>query len=131
MNKIIPLMFTLTLLSSCQKSYEPVPTPVERQFTLGVAQREISQGMSQGDVATVLGSPNIVTKDKCGLETWVYDKIASEASYKQSSSGICLILIGGSSSQGYARTSQKTLTIVIKYNSDQLVESVSYHASQF
>jgi len=57
----------------------------EREMTLGIVQKEIRVGLSQADVAAALGSPNIVTKDSADKETWVYDKIASEASYSASS----------------------------------------------
>ena len=38
----------------------------------------------EDQVATALGSPNIVTRDAEGRETWIYDKIATEASYSNS-----------------------------------------------
>jgi len=119
----------------------------EREMTVGIVQKEIRVGMSQADVATALGSPNIVTKDSSGKETWVYDKIATEASYSQSSGGIgggagagaiispVLVLggIGGGYSKraGATSTTQKTLTVIIKFDDKQLVESFSYHASKF
>jgi hypothetical protein len=103
--------------------------------------------MSQADVAAALGSPNIVTKDSEGKETWIYDKIATEASYSKSSSqisggggaggiaGTTLLLgiIGGGYSQasGAASSTQKTLTVIIKFNDKNQVDSFSYHSSKF
>jgi len=119
----------------------------EREMTLGVVQKEIRVGMSQADVATSLGSPNIVTKDIEGKETWIYDKIASEASYSTDSGGIggaagaggiagsALILggVGGSygRSAGASSSTQKTLTVVIKFDKSSNVESFTYHTSKF
>ncbi len=107
----------------------------EREMTLGIVQKEIKVGMSQADVATALGSPNMVTKDGTGKETWVYDKIASEASYSRSSGGVSatLILIGAGYSKdaGATATTQKTLTVVIKFNNNNLVDSFTYHTSKF
>ena len=119
----------------------------EREMTLGVVQKEIRVGMSQADVATALGSPNMVSKDDAGKETWIYDKIATEASYSNSSSSVgggvgagglagpALILggIGGSHSQnaGASSSSQKTLTVVIKFGKNNNVESYTYHSSKF
>ena len=54
-------------------------------MTVGVVQREIHTGLTQDQVAEALGSPNIVTRDASGNETWIYDKIATEASYSNSS----------------------------------------------
>lgn len=123
-------------------------TAQEREMTVGIVQKEIRVGMSQADVASALGSPNIVTRDSEGKETWVYDKIATEASYSQSGGGLgggvgaggvagnALILggVGGSygKSAGAVGTTQKTLTVIIKFAKDTgLVESFSYHASKF
>lgn len=119
----------------------------EREMTVGIVQKEIRKGMSQADVAIALGSPNIVTNDGSGKEAWIYDKIATEASYSNSSGGIsggvgagglagsALILggVGGgySKSAGASSTTQKTLTVVIKFDNRGRVESFSYHASKF
>ena len=54
-------------------------------MTLGVVQSSIREGMDQATVATTLGSPNIVTTDANGNETWIYDKISTETSHSSSS----------------------------------------------
>lgn len=123
----------------------------EREMTVGVVQKEIRVGMSQADAAQALGSPNIVTRDSGGNETWIYDKIATEASYSDSSEsgsvgggvggggilGKVLVLGGifgsksGSSSAGANSTTQKTLTVVIKFDRNSAVKDFSYHSSKF
>ena len=47
----------------------------EREMTVGTVQREIRKGMDQASVAEALGSPNIVSKDKEGRETWITTKL--------------------------------------------------------
>ena len=117
----------------------------EREITLGIAQKEIKTGMSQADVASALGSPNIVSKDSEGNESWIYDKIATEVSYSRESGGVGALggglieswsmVLGGSGSYskstGAAAQTQKTLTIVIKFDENNLVKSLSYHSSRF
>ncbi|MBN9399631.1 MAG: hypothetical protein J0I17_05570 ['Candidatus Kapabacteria' thiocyanatum] len=103
----------------------------ERNMTVGIVQREIRKGMSGAEVAEALGSPNIVTKDEKERETWVYDKIATEASYSQSQNNLFLILFNSSSQQGAASTTQRTLTVVIKYDASGKVDSFTYHQSKF
>jgi outer membrane protein assembly factor BamE (lipoprotein component of BamABCDE complex) len=122
---------------------ESLPQAKEREMTLGIVQKEIHSGMSQPDVAVALGSPNIVTRDSDGRETWIYDKIASTAAYSKSAGyGTVLVIgifgdVGGGIAPGYSRetgaaeTTQKTLTVVIKFDERSLVESFSYHASKF
>jgi outer membrane protein assembly factor BamE (lipoprotein component of BamABCDE complex) len=103
----------------------------EQEMTVGKVQKEIRVGMSGAQVAEALGSPNIVTKDEGGDETWVYDKIATEASYSENSSGLFLILYGSTSRSGAAATTQRTLTVVIKFDANSKVKTFSYHASKF
>ena len=103
----------------------------EQDITVGKVQKEVRVGMSGAQVAEALGSPNIVTKDEGGDETWVYDKIATEASYYENSSGLFLVLYGSTSRSGAASTTQRTLTVVIKYDANSKVKSFSYHASKF
>ena len=103
----------------------------ERELTVGTVQKKIRVGMSQADVAEALGSPNIVTKDSTGKETWIYDKIATEASYSKDSGGAWLILGTYGKEAGAAGTTQKTLTVIIKFNEKGLVDSFTYHTSKF
>ena len=103
----------------------------EREMTLGIVQKEIRAGLTQGEVATAMGSPNIVTRDAAGNETWIYDKIATEASYSQSAAYGTILILGASSAAGAAATTQKTLTVVIKFDDAQRVETFSYHSSRF
>ena len=110
----------------------------EREMTVGTVQREISKGMDQASVAEALGSPNIVSKDKEGRETWIYDKIASEVSYSSSASSIgtgllptLIVGLGRASVSGASASTQKTLTVVIKFDDQQLVDTFSYHTSKF
>jgi outer membrane protein assembly factor BamE (lipoprotein component of BamABCDE complex) len=152
----IPLLLQATVvicqvaaLSGCMTAAQhaaQLPSASERQMTLGVAQKEIKKGMSQGDVAAVLGAPNIVSQDADGRETWIYDKIATEVAYSQSSvsGGIGGLLIGvgagvgggalggigASQSAGAASQTQRTLTVVIKFRNG-LVDDMSYHSSSF
>jgi len=143
-NLIVLLIFAGGCMSASEHS-ESLHSSKEREMTLGVVQKNIRTGMSQADVAEALGSPNIVTKDNEGNETWIYDKIATEVSYSKDSGGIIggagaaienwrLVPVGGvgySKSAGAAAQTQKTLTVVIKFDEKQQVKSLSYHASKF
>jgi outer membrane protein assembly factor BamE (lipoprotein component of BamABCDE complex) len=101
------------------------------RITVGKVQREIRMGMSSAQVIEILGSPNIVSTDENRLEVWVYDKIASDVTYSNNDGGVWLIFgsVGGSS--GAASTSQRTLTIVIKFDKDKKVRDFAYHSSSF
>lgn len=117
------------------------------KLTVGVVQREIKQGMSGAEVATVLGSPNIVSTDEKSREVWIYDKVATDTVYSNSSGGISSLILGGGPvgagamgggiagggnwGSGAASTSQRTLTIVIKFDEGKKVRDFAYHSSRF
>jgi outer membrane protein assembly factor BamE (lipoprotein component of BamABCDE complex) len=122
------------VLAGCTTAAEhqqQLGSTAEREMTLGIVQKEIHAGMAQDEVATALGSPNIVTRDAEGEETWIYDKIATEASYSQSAAYGTILILGASQAAGAASTTQKTLTVVIKFTPDQKVDTFSYHSSRF
>lgn len=124
---------TLLLLLSmgCATMPAPEPDPSERQLTVGVVQKEIREGMSQADVAEAIGSPNIVTRDRDGIETWIYDKISSEARQESQQGYATLILIGFSESSSRSSQSERTLTVIIKFDQNDEVTSFTYQASKF
>jgi len=145
MKKVMIAFILIVFSIGCTPAYhqEKITSTKEREMTVGVVQKEIRVKMSQTEVAEALGSPNIVTKDKNGTESWIYDKIATEASYSKSNLGgvaggggttgntLLLGLITGAYESGASNTTQKTLTVVIKFGQDLLVESFSYHSSRF
>ena len=130
MKKLLFFVIIILAFAGCAQNKQ-ASTVKEKEFTLGLVQKEIHTGMSQADVAEALGSPNIVTKDSTGKETWIYDKIASEASYSASGGYWTLILFGMQSQSSRSQTTQRTLTVVIKFDKRSQVETLSYHASKF
>jgi uncharacterized protein (DUF1330 family) len=91
----------------------------------------IEEGMSGADVIAALGAPNIVTTDEDRNEVWVYDKLATEQAYSTSNGGLFLLLGAVNQSSGSSATSQRTLTVVIKFDSEKKVRDFSYHSSKF
>lgn len=148
---IITLMTLCAVAASgCQSAarhYESLPSTQERQTTVGTVQREIRVGMSGAEVARVLGSPNIVSTDEQRREVWIYDKISTDKAYSTSAGGISALILGGAlvgdglvggsaspyygSSAGARSTTQRTLTIIIKFDEDQKVRDFAYYTSRF
>lgn len=87
--------------------------------------------MSSAEVAQVLGSPNIVSTDEERREVWIYDKIATDHAQSSSSGGINILILGASSSAGASSTSQRTLTVIIKFDNIGKVRDFAYHTTRF
>jgi outer membrane protein assembly factor BamE (lipoprotein component of BamABCDE complex) len=99
--------------------------------TLSIAkvQKEIKIGMSSADVVLVLGSPNMVTTDDKRRESWVYDKVSTEG-MASTSSGARFFWLPADNKAAVSRT-QKTLTIVIKFDEKGMVRDFAYNTSKF
>jgi outer membrane protein assembly factor BamE (lipoprotein component of BamABCDE complex) len=140
------------VVAACQSPQQHATNVREAQqggdkLTVGTVQREIKVGMTNAEVVQVLGSPNMVTTDEARREQWVYDKIATDTVYSGSSGGVSTLFLGGAvigaglagggvapsyySSAGARSTSQRTLTIIIKYDENQRVRDFAYRSSSF
>ncbi|MBW1700214.1 MAG: hypothetical protein JRH18_23795 [Deltaproteobacteria bacterium] len=146
----IYLYVILLLLSSCMSAVEhrqAVRADEKDRITAGKVQREIRIGMTSADVVEVLGSPNIVSTDEKRREVWVYDKIATEHVYSTTSGGVSALILAGfagvgaaggggllpglSRSAGAFSTTQRTLTIIIKFDEENRVRDFAYRQSAF
>jgi outer membrane protein assembly factor BamE (lipoprotein component of BamABCDE complex) len=98
-------------------------------LSIAKVQKEIKIGMSSADVVLVLGSPNMVTTDDKRRESWVYDKVSTEG-MASTSSGARFLWLPADNKAAVSRT-QKTLTIVIKFDEKGMVRDFAYNTSKF
>jgi outer membrane protein assembly factor BamE (lipoprotein component of BamABCDE complex) len=123
------LTAVLIALAGC--SSPPPPAQPADELTVGKVQGEIKVGMDAASVAQVLGSPNIVTTDEKRREVWIYDKVSTDRVDTARSFGGTIIILGGGTSSAERSTTQRTLTIIIKFDEDKKVRDFSYNYSQF
>lgn len=131
---LILIVITSFLSVACQSINKNEPQNIER-LTVGVVQKEIKQGMPATDVVLALGSPNIVKTAPNGNEVWVYDKFSKEQIY-QTTGGVLGYFSGNgggiiSSEQGRRQVSSNTLTVIIKFDTQDNVDIIAYHRSKF
>lgn len=100
-------------------------------MTVAKAQREIKIGMSSAEVVEVLGSPNMVTTDAKRRETWVYDRVSTNVQSSSSGVGVWLLVFGAGKDDQRVTSSQRTLTIIVKFDEKNLVRDFSYRTSAF
>lgn len=138
---------TLAGCLSAQEHQAAVANADKNKLTVGTVQREIRVGMSGDEVVAALGSPNIVTTDDRRQESWVYDRFATETVYSTSSGGVSALILGGgligqgalgggggagiSQSAGARSTTQRNLTIIIKFDAGKRVRDFAYRQSSF
>tara|TARA_B110000503_G_scaffold102567_1_gene153185 strand:+ start:201 stop:617 length:417 start_codon:yes stop_codon:yes gene_type:complete len=138
MRLIFVILISLLTFSCATQYHKEQVEDKDSKLTLGNVQKNIKVGMSGAEVARVMGSPNMVTKDGDNSEVWIYDKISTVNAGSSSSFFGLGGAIGskagagglGSYSSGASSRNQKTLTVVIKFKNNS-VEKVDYNASSF
>jgi len=139
----LALLLSLGGCMSAAQHKADVQSDAGDRVTVGAVQKEVHVGMSGAEVAAVLGAPNIVSTDEGRREVWIYDKIATDVAYSRSSAGIAALVFGAGDdvgggglahanrSAGATSTSQRTLTVIIKFDENKTVRDFAYHQSQF
>ena len=142
MNKLITTAVICALATGCTTAaqhQQAVNSYDEEQLTVAAVQRTIREGMSGAEVLAALGSPNIISTDADRNEVWVWDKVSREVSYSRSSGVVAGLVVGssgggvggGSKNAGAASSSQRTLTVIVKFDDAGLVSDFSYRTSSF
>jgi len=137
MRSTFPMVFlAASFLSACMPASDHASEVgagggTNDRLALGTVQREIRMGMTSADVVAVLGAPNMVTTDERRRENWVYDRVASETVYSSSAGGVNALLLGVGASSGASRRSQRTLTIIVRFDEGGRVRDFSYRSSSF
>ena len=135
---VVVVAMTIAACSATQHRAEVQDDSVDR-VTVGTVQREITTGMPSSDVAAILGAPNIVSTDAERREVWIWDKISTDVAYSRSSGVIAGLIVGGdgggaaagTKSAGASSASQRTLTVIVKFDDAGLVRDFSYRTSRF
>lgn len=125
------ILLILTLCLGVFACKSPPPPEEGEKLTVGKVQGEIKVGMDAAAVAEILGSPNIVTTDEQRREVWIYDKVSSDRVDTANSIGGTIIIFGGGRSAAQSSSTQRTLTIIIKFDEEKKVRDFAYNYSQF
>lgn len=131
MRIIFTLIAVLSIGGCVSASQHAEQVQSNGNLSVGVVQKQIKIGMSGADVLQALGSPNMVSTDDQRREVWVYDKVATDTVQSSSTGWVFAVLAGGQTSSGASSRSQRTLTIIIKFDNQNLVRDFAYHSSKF
>ena len=116
----------------------------QNMLTHGMVQMTLHIGSTtQEEVLETFGAPNITTIDGQGQEVWVYDRQATVSSAGSSGFSIGMLLggtggaVGGGSGLGFgssksnSSSTQRTMTLIIKFGSDKKVIDFKSRSSSF
>ena len=121
---ILLVLMSPIVLVSCNHTHR---SDRDERETIAVAQRDLRLGMSQTEVASIMGSPNMVTTDSQRRESWVYDRVATTG--EATSSGFGFLFVGGGRQR--VTQNQRTMTVIIHFDEDRLVRDFAYRSASF
>ena len=125
------LLFATFLISGCMSKVQPL-TDRNSALTQGNVQLSVKVGTTtKSDILENFGSPNITTRDGSGKEVWTYQRSA-QVSQSSSESGYWTILIVGEQgrSSGF-ESSSRMITLIIKFDSNDIVSDFRSRTSNF
>lgn len=131
MKYILSLVFLAVvggMITSCTIHNEGLEA---EKMTVAKVQREFRIGMTSAEVVEVLGSPNMITTDEQRREVWVYDKMSTEVSSSNAGVGVWLLVFYANKSSRTGSSSQRTLTIIVKFDENHRVRDFAYRTSSF
>jgi len=129
----IPLIIitSILLLTGCVTAPEPL-TKKNSELTQGMVQMNLEVGKtSKAEVIETFGAPNITTRDGDGNEVWTYQRQAQVNQSSSNSGFIFVIIAGKSSSASGFESSSKMMTLIIKFDNEDIVTDFKSRESNF
>ncbi len=132
--KIPKFLLTLsisTILCACVAAPQPL-TDRNAQLTQGNVQMNLVVGKTtKAEVLENFGSPNITTRDGAGREVWSYQRAAQVAQSSRQSGYWTVILAGKSTSAAGFESSSRMMTLIIKFDANDIVTDFRSRTSNF
>jgi hypothetical protein len=123
----ITLMGALCALSLCLgcASNQPVQ---KSNLSYGTVKKNIIKGTTnQSDIVSLLGSPNLVTKNRSGDEVWTYTRQSYDSNSGAWGGGV--ILFGGG--EAFSNTAASSFDLVLTFDEKDVVKDYSVVSSQY
>ena len=102
--------------------------PQKSNLSFGTIKSSIVKGKtSQSEVVQLLGSPNIVTKNKNNEEVWTYSRQSTDS--EEGGFGGGLFVFGGS--KAFSSQSSNSFDLIITFSEKDIVRDYSVVQAQF
>ena len=127
---ILVLVFSVSMLG-CVRAPRPL-TERNSQLTQGNVQMNLIVGQTtKAEVLENFGSPNITTRDGSGREVWTFQRSAQITQSSSQSGYATVIIAGGSNSASGFESSSRMITLIIKFNKNDVVSDFKSRTSNF
>lgn len=114
-----------------QQNIRPVSSR-NSDLTHGNVQMNVRVGQTgKAEILEHFGAPNITTVDGSGQEVWTYQRQATVSQSSSSENYWTVLLVGGGKSASGFEQSQRTMTLIIKFDKNNLVSDFRSRYSEF
>jgi len=123
-----------TLLIGCASTNPRYSTQSSESspLTHGNVTLSLKKGVtSQVEVLEIFGAPNIASTDAAGNEVWTYQRNATVSNSSSTKGYATVILLGGSTQSSGIASSNRTMTLIIKFDTDSIVSDFKSRATSF
>jgi outer membrane protein assembly factor BamE (lipoprotein component of BamABCDE complex) len=119
-------------LTGCvQMPTQPV-TARDNDLTHGNVQLHVKVSeTTQAQVLEAFGAPNVTTIDGSGQEVWAYQRHATVSQNSSSSNYWTVVLLGGANKAAGFEETQRTMTLLIKFDEKKVVSDFRSRSSEF
>ena len=129
---IIVVMLSMAIIQGCETTAQ---APVDNRNSL-LTQGNVQINLRVGETTKLevlenFGSPNITTRDSAGREVWTYQRQAQAAQSSAQSDYWTIIIAGGKDSSSGFETTSRMITLIIKFDSDDVVTDFRSRESNF
>lgn len=127
----IMVLFSILLTGCMPKPQESVESR-NSQLTQGNVQLSVQVGKTtKAQVLDNFGSPNITTRDGTGKEIWTYQRSAQVTKSSSITGSWTILLAGQSGSSSGFENSSRMITLIIKFDENDIVSNFSSRTSNF
>jgi hypothetical protein len=122
----------LLALGACATPPPPEPTAGSNPLTHGNVQLNLKAGeTTQAQVLEVFGAPNVTSIDASGEEVWTYQRHATVSRHSSQRNYWTVVLLGGSGNADGFEQTQRTMTLIVRFDTRKIVSDFRSRSSEF
>lgn len=130
MKLVLPILM-LSLLAGCVNVPEPL-VDKNSNLTQGNVQLNVVTGeTTKSQVLEVFGAPNVTTRDGEGKEVWTYQRQAQVNQAYGQSGGWSVLITGKSTAVSGFESSSRMITLILKFDANDVVSDFNSRSSNF
>lgn len=123
---------SLMFLAACSSNVDRPVSAGMNNLTQGNVTMNLRIGeTSQAEVLEVFGAPNITTVDGSGQQVWSYQRHATVSQAQSGSDYWTILLAGGANNASNFSQTQRTMTLIIKFDDRDIVSDFRSRSSEF